>query len=147
MSEEQVLLRRAAMDLLSRREHSRGELAGKLRRRAESPDDLELVLDKLESDRLLSDERYVESFINARIGRGYGPVRIRQELQQKGVDSELIRNALEATDTDWSALAVESRLRKFGEGRPVDNRDRNKQMRYLQYRGFDMDCIRKAVAG
>ncbi|MTI12922.1 regulatory protein RecX [Sansalvadorimonas verongulae] len=146
MTEEQTLLRRAAMELLSRREHSRQELFGKLRGRAESLEMLEGILDQLEEDRLLSDERFVESFVRSRIGRGYGPVRIRQELQQKGADSDLIVMALESAEVDWHELARESRQRKFGESAPVDNRDRSKQMRYLQYRGFDMDAIRSAIS-
>ncbi len=145
MSEQETLLRRAAMDLLARREHSRRELAGKLRGRVDSLDELEDVLDRLEEDHLLSDERFVEAFIRARAGRGYGSVRIRQELQQKGIDSENIQQGLEAFDVDWQRLAREARIRKFGTGQPVDNRDRNRQMRYLQYRGFDMDAIRSAM--
>ncbi|WP_281645220.1 recombination regulator RecX [Parendozoicomonas sp. Alg238-R29] len=133
------------MDLLSRREHSRKELSGKLRIRAESAEDLESVLNQLEENNLLSDERFVESFIRSRIGKGYGPVRIRQELQQKGAESEIIQVALEESETDWCKLAQESRRRKFGDGAPMDNRDRAKQMRYLQYRGFDMDAIRTAL--
>ena len=146
MTEEQSLIRRAAMDLLSRREHSRKELFGKLRSRAESVDCLEGVLDQLEEDRLLSDERFVESFVRSRIGRGYGPVRIRQELQQKGVEREVTYLALDAAEVDWCELARDSRQRKFGEAAPVDNRDRAKQMRYLQYRGFDGDAIRAALS-
>ncbi|MCL6271060.1 recombination regulator RecX [Sansalvadorimonas sp. 2012CJ34-2] len=145
MSEQETLLRRAAMDLLARREHSRRELFGKLRSRAESEDALETVLDRLEEDRLLSDERFVETFVRSRVNRGYGPVRIRQELQQKGIDSDNIQQGVDGLDADWYELACESRIRKFGSGKPVDNRDRNKQMRYLQYRGFDMDSIREVM--
>ncbi len=143
--EEQTLLRRAAMDLLARREHTRKELYGKLRNRAELVEDLDAVLSRLEEDRLLSDERFAESFVRSRVNRGYGSVRIRQELQQKGLDRERIALAMEELEVDWAEMACESRFRKYGEGAPVDNRDRARQMRYLQYRGFDMAAIQTAI--
>ncbi|CAM3808821.1 regulatory protein RecX [Parendozoicomonas haliclonae] len=145
MTEQDVLLRRAAMDLLARREHSRKELHNKLRGRAEEPEVLEQVLDRLEEDNLLSDGRFVESFVRARIGKGHGPVRIRQELQQKGIAGEECQIALEEADVDWYELARDCRQRKFGQATPVDNRDRARQMRYLQYRGFEMDAINHAI--
>ena len=150
-TEQKSLLRRAAIDLLARREHSRKELLNKLRSRAELLDELEEVLeevlDRLEQDGLFSDERFAESFVRSRIGRGHGPMRIRQELRQKGIENELCALAIEAADADWYELARACRERKFGTGKPKDYRERAKQMRYLQYRGFSMDAINEATSG
>ncbi len=148
-SEQGRLLRRAAMDLLARREHSRHELFTKLRQRCDCDDRelLDAVLDRLEQDQLLSDQRFAESFVRSRISRGHGPVRIRQELQHKGVTSELCQLVLEEADVDWFELAHDCRERRFGYAVVTDAKGKMKQMRYLQYRGFTTDVINTVIRG
>ncbi len=153
MSEQEKLLRRAAMDLLARREHSRRELLSKLQGRCTlfnqgtGIEVLEGVLDRLEQDNLLSDSRFAESFVRYRAGRGYGPVRIRQELMQRGIDSDLCRLYLESADLDWYDLAWACYERRFGSDICTCNKEKMKQIRYLQCRGFDMDMINTAIRG
>jgi regulatory protein len=53
--------------------------------------------------------------------------------------------ALEASDADWYELAREIRSRKFGRLKPADFKEKAKQMRFLQYRGFEPDHIQVAV--
>ena len=137
MSEDCSLkdIRRAAMDLLARREHSYSELVRKLSSRF--PENLVLeALQRLIDEGLQSDERFVESYIYSRQQRGYGPVRIRSELYQKGVDSELVVNFLFEDDDSWLKKAFEMRVKKFGEAVPHDAKSRAKQYRYLAQRGF-----------
>ncbi len=131
-------LRLQAMNLLARREHLRQELALKLSKRfgAEAADEIAVVLDELEGEDLLSDKRFTESYIRQRVGKGYGPDRIRQELRQKGVDGESLEIALEDADVDWVAQAAEVRLKKFGSSSPTDFKEKARQMRFLNYRGF-----------
>ncbi len=133
------------MDLLARREHSRKELWQKLRSRAETPEILEVVLGALEADRLLSDERFAESFVRSRVSRGLGPVRIKQELLQKGIAAELVSIQLEAFDEDWQQQAHEVNLKKFGTTPVKDPKEKAKRVRYLQYRGFHIDTIMAVV--
>src|SRR5690606_29880490 len=89
-----VAVRRGAMDLLARREHGRVELERKLRRRGASPELIEVALDRLAEEGLLSESRYLESYIASRARAGYGPLRIREELAQRGLPREAIEQAL-----------------------------------------------------
>ncbi|OQX36236.1 MAG: hypothetical protein B0D91_09405 [Oceanospirillales bacterium LUC14_002_19_P2] len=147
MSSSEAELRRAAMDLLARREHSRKELWQKLRSRAETPEVLEVVLGALEADRLLSGERFAESFVRSRVSRGLGPVRIKQELLQKGIAVDLVSIQLEVFDEDWQQQAREVNVKKFGTGPVKDPKEKAKRVRYLQYRGFNIDTIMAVVDG
>jgi regulatory protein len=135
----------AAVRLLSRREHSRAELARKLAARGVPEALVDEVLESLAARRLQSDARYAESLVASRIGRGQGPVRIRRELAERGVAATLIDAALEAADTDWSGLARETRARRFGAQVPGEWKERVRQSRFLEYRGFSGEQIRHAL--
>jgi regulatory protein len=135
----------AAVRLLSRREHSRAELARKLAARGAPEALVEEVLESLAARRLQSDARYAESLVTSRIGRGQGPVRIRRELAERGVAAALIDAALEAADVDWPGLARETRARRFGAQVPVEWKERVRQSRFLEYRGFSGEQIRHAL--
>ncbi|QJD60669.1 regulatory protein RecX [Pseudomonas sp. gcc21] len=134
--ETPVAIRRTALDLLARREHTRLELQRKLRQREAPADLLEVELDRLEDDGLLSDERFCEAYVHARSQRGYGPQRLRQEMRERGVAEHLIDSILRDEVYDWSALARETFHKRFPEGEARDARERAKQLRFMQYRGF-----------
>ena len=131
-------IRMQAMNLLARREHLRAELYHKLRKRfgAEAEVEIDAELDHLAGENLLSDERFAESYIRQRSGKGYGPDRIRQELRQKGLDGGLLEIAMEDAEVDWVAIAREVRLKKFGPAQPGDFKEKARQLRFLNYRGF-----------
>ncbi|MCG5514441.1 regulatory protein RecX [Ectothiorhodospira shaposhnikovii] len=135
----------AAIRLLARREHSRGELRSKLTERGLEQAAVEVALDRLESRGLLSDARFTESFVRHRVGQGHGPTRIRADLRQRGVADSLVQAVLDEAEADWEALARDVRIRRFGPALPVDYRERSKQMRFLQYRGFPTDIIRRVM--
>lgn len=139
-------VRRMAMDLLSRREHLREELSSKLGRRFEDRNLIEGTLDQLIEENLQSDQRYCDSYVRQRSGRGYGPQRIRQELRQKGAGADEISLAMEACETDWFELARQTRIKKFGPSEPADFKEKSRQMRFLQYRGFGGDCVQEAFS-
>lgn len=135
-------VRRAAMDLLARREHTRKELARKLNRKFSAvPDLIEEELGKLKAEGLQSDARLAEVFIRARKNRGQGPVKIKMELRGKGVDNETLGIAFDHCDVDWFALIEQVSRRKYGESAPSDARERAKRSRFLQQRGFNFDHI------
>jgi regulatory protein len=137
-------LRVRALQLLTRRDHSRAELKGKLAAEAESEEELDHVLATLQSERLLSDERYAAQRVAAR-GSRYGNARLKQELRQKGVTDEDIDTALpEAGDETERCRAIWAK--KFGH-LPETAEDRAKQMRFLQYRGFSGEAIRRVMRG
>lgn len=137
-------LRERALALLARREHSRAELARKLSAHGEA-DEIAALLDALEQERLLSDDRFAESLRNTRQGR-YGSLRLRQELRDKGVAAGRIAEEVErarAADLE-AARAVWDK--KFGTP-PTDARDRARQMRFLLGRGFPMEVAVRVVGG
>lgn len=138
-------IRRAALDILARREHSTLELKRKLDKRFGFSDLTRQVLEQLRNDRLLSDERFAESYIRYRSRTGFGPQRIAKELGERGV-SDLLASALVSEhDPDWVAAAKRERSKKFGDRPPVDQDDRLKQMRFLHYRGFSYEIIDQVV--
>ncbi len=140
-------VRRAAMNLLARREYAHAELAIRLSRRDMPAELVDAVLDDLSAENLLSDARFAESFIGAWAARGKGPTRIRHELERRGVSGDLIDNALEASGIDWAAVAKDVRHKRFGAPLPADFKDKARQMRFLQYRGFAADHIQAATGG
>ena len=133
-----------ALQLLTRRDYSRAELQKKLAAHAESAEELASVLDTLQGERLLSDHRYATQRVTARAGR-YGDARLKQELRLKGVSDDDIAAALpEGGDETERCLAVWQR--KFGQPAQTPE-ERAKQMRFLQYRGFSSEAIRRALRG
>ncbi len=150
------------MDLLARREHSFHELYAKLRRKfpsnstsadIENNDDAACELDnlikqqclQLAEENLQSDERFVESFINGRKAKGKGPLRIRQELEQKKIDADLLSIYLDDSDAEWECLAAEVYRRKFGDRRAGSYQEKTKRLRFMQYRGFSYELLAKLV--
>jgi len=131
------------MDLLARREHSRLELERKLGTRGFAEALVAEVLDELERDGLLSPDRFAESFIAARYAKGQGPVRIRRELAERGIEPEAAW--FDDDRFDWNALARTTRVRRFGRAQPADLKDKARQIRFLEYRGFSHDQIRQAL--
>ncbi len=135
-----------AIQLLSRREYSRGELTQQLGRMAEGLS-IESVLGSLEEEGYLSDQRFTESFIRMRIGQGHGLIRIRFDLQRKGIANDLMQTVFEDMDIDWYELAVEQYRRKYSQPFSAgDYKEHSKRMRFLSQRGFSMGEIQHAVA-
>ena len=133
------------MDLLARREHARLELRRKLMQRDFPADEVDAALDRLEADGLLSDERFAEVFVRQRAGRGYGPLRIRQELRERGVDDGVIAAALAPWAEQWLAVAARQHEKHFGR-QPEDAKERARQQRHLQSRGFGFDIIKEVIS-
>ncbi|UVL57557.1 recombination regulator RecX [Pseudomonas sp. B21-035] len=142
-----VAVRRTAMDLLARREHGRVELTRKLRQRGAPAELIDQELDRLTEEGLLSEARYLESFISYRSRSGYGPARIREELGQRGLHRGDIDQALRECGVDWSALLQDVWQRKFAGHLPVDPRSRAQQTRFLVYRGFSMESVGRLLSG
>ena len=136
-----VAVRRTAMDLLARREHGRVELTRKLRQRGALPEMIDTALDRLTEEGLLSESRYLESFVSYRSRSGYGPLRIREELSQRGLQRTDIELALRESGINWQEQLEDTWRRKFSGHLPIDARERAKQGRFLSYRGYSMEMI------
>lgn len=137
-------MREAALRLLARREHSRRELGLKLAQRGYDAETIEAVVAVLASERLVDDARFAEALVNSRRGRGQGPVRIRAALQEHHIEEATIEQALEAAGGDWLILASAVRKKRFGRP-PDDYRERARQARFLQYRGFTGEQVRRVL--
>lgn len=142
---ERRTLRKKAMDFLARRDYGAAELVGRLKAAGYDAVLAEGVVAELQADGLQDDARFVAAFLSAKAGRGTGPLRIRQALREKGVADAVIDAALAADDTDWREQARRVRRKKFGAAPPVDFKERARQMRFLQYRGFDYEQIDTAM--
>ncbi len=142
-----VAIRRTAMDLLARREHGRVELTRKLRQRGAPPELIDPALDRLTEEGLLCESRYLESFVSYRARSGYGPLRIREELSQRGLQRGDIEQALRECGFDWQEMLQETWQRKFAGHLPIDARERAKQGRFLSYRGYPLDLIGRLLSG
>jgi regulatory protein len=137
--------RRAALEHLARREHSRRELTRKLAARGFPDDVITSALDNLERTGALADARFTDSFVRSRVGKGQGPQRIRAELAQRGIAEDEADGVLRAADVDWLATIRAVRAKRFGPDLPRDYAERARQARFLQYRGFDAAQIRSAL--
>jgi regulatory protein len=138
-------LKARALRYLSGREHSRLELARKLSRYAEEGDDVEALLDFLEKNNWLSQERFAESLIHRKASR-YGNSRVMAELQNHGVaGEELAELKSKLADTEI-ARATEVWRRKFNRV-AQDAAERAKQMRFMLQRGFSQRAVRAAMQG
>ena len=137
--------RNSAMRLLARREHSRAELRGKLVGRGFENDSVEELLQGLEDQDLLSDERFAMSLIASRAETGYGPNRIGLELRNRGVSEELAREALAKAEVDWGQQVTDQAVRKFGSDPAQTFPEWARRAKYLERRGFGQDAIRLAI--
>ena len=133
------------MRLLAIREHSTAELARKLGQKGFDEAQVADLLVALAQENLLSNERFTECFINSRRERGSGPVKIKQELKQHQIPPELIARYLEPEAPVWVQEAARAREKKFGRQLPEDFKERVRQSRFLEYRGFSHEQIRTVM--
>jgi len=151
----ELSLRARALQYLARREYSRAELRGKLLPHIQADADfeqafdssghvnLDTLLDDLTARGWLSDERATAQLVHAKRSR-FGTQRITHELRQKGIAEELISAALPALKESELAAARDVWQRKFGTA-PQDEKEKAKQVRFLQSRGFSLDAIFKVL--
>ena len=138
-------LKGRALRYLSMREHSRLELGRKLSRYAEEGDDVEALLDFLEQNNWLSQERFSESLVHRRSAR-FGNSRIMAELQSHGLGGEALKEVKAGLADTEMARARELWQRRFGTV-ATDPAERNKQMRFLMQRGFSQRAVFTALKG
>ena len=140
--DEPKAIRLKIMDFLSRREHSSREILNKMSNRVESKEMLLDSIKELIEDGLLSDERFAESYFQSRKNRGYGPLRIRNELKQKGVGDQIFFTL--SNEVNWHKYALEALRKKINGDLPTEIKGVLKLKRFLNYRGFDFQDIDRA---
>jgi regulatory protein len=138
VTESSVEIYTRALALLARREHSRQELRQKLLFRYPNQQILvSEVLSRLEEEAYQSDVRFVEAYVRARQIKGIGTQRLRQELRMRGIEDQVIEQALMSSPDDDDTLQWILRVwqKKFAT-LPADAKEKHRQVRFLLYRGF-----------
>jgi len=130
-----------AIELLSRREHSSKEIYQKLALRGYEQIDVVPIIDYLLENNYLSHERFAESVFRNRVGRGFGWRCIKNELSQKGIDSTQINELNNNQEIDWYIQVELAYNKRFDSSACLDQKDKEKRVRFLQYRGFSSDEI------
>ena len=123
------------MRMLVRREHSTLELTNKLTAKEFDQEDIDAVIALLIQQNYQSDERFAADFIQMRFNQGKGPIKISLDLKQRGIDR------FDMSEYDFYALAYKIRKQKFGQAVPSDFKEKAKQQRFLQSRGFSFEHI------
>ncbi|MDQ7073877.1 MAG: regulatory protein RecX [Gammaproteobacteria bacterium] len=121
------------------------ELRQKLRLRNFDSSEIEPVLQRLVDKNLQSEARFCEVFVRSRAERGYGPLRIRNELQQRGVTSELITEHLALYEFEWFDILQRLLEKRLAHGAELDRKGVAKQQRYLLGRGFCAEEVHKVL--
>lgn len=136
-------LQARAVGYLARREYARFELRDKLLATGAPRDEVESVLDELAAQGYLSDERFAHALVRQKHG-AYSQRSIAQTLKAKGVAGEVVAEALAGADADDAVTLVALWRRRFGRA-PADDRERARQVRFLQSRGFGLSAILKLL--
>lgn len=137
--------------LLAMREHSVKEISKKLFDKTEDSDGAEVsamiyaVIDDLVEKKYLSDERFAEVYVRSRMNRGFGPIKIKAELRNKGVSNNLIQDYLVESAGVWFDNAKLQYQKKYAAAPIIDYNDWTKRARFMQSRGFSMEQIQVTV--
>jgi len=127
--------------MLARREHSEQELLQKLQTKGFENEEIIELLAEFKEKNWQSDQRFSESFSRSRLHKGCGPVRIKMELRERGVDAS-IENVFDE-QPDWQLILAELSAKKYGNQPPKDMKERAKRTRFFQYKGFTHDMIKQ----
>lgn len=134
----------SALDALARRDYACEDLRRKLLEKGYDVVVVAPLLDALRVERLLDDRRYAENFVTYHAARGQGPLRVRSELRRHGLEETLVEECLDAFP-DWIAHLRKARQKKFGAKLPDNIADKQRQARFMGYRGYTSAQIRTAL--
>lgn len=140
-----------ALRRLAQREYGEEELRRKLLASSDNNQDVETVIGQMKQAGHLSDERFIEAYIQSRVRRGFGPIRICMELKEKGIRQEALEEVLVIWQSSWLSIAKRAIEKKYGERMRhlKQNPDADKkplmlaQKRFLLYRGFEPSTIQQ----
>ena len=141
-----VQVRKKALMLLSKREYSRKKLAEKLGQKINLGPCLDKLLDDLEKDGILSDERYVNAFLSSRKGR-YGHIKILYDLKNNGVQAVDLDRAKQILLRDELLRCRRVLHSKYGISISEDVKEIGKRSRFLMSRGFPRIVVEQLVRG
>lgn len=125
--------------MLARREHSQLEMFQKLRLKGFETDDISQMIEKFVDKNLQSDARFAASYIRSRVNKGFGPVKIKYELRERGIEGSL--DALSDERPDWVELLAVLNHKKYGASVPEEMKEKAKRMRFFQQKGYTSEMI------
>lgn len=139
-----------SLRLLAMREHSELQLWKKLEQREFDEIEISDAIEQLKAENFLSDSRFAESYLRSRKIKLYGPVKIRLELEERGVSDSIITRVMKQQDEfeeteDWFAIMQQAYYRKYGDSKAEDYTEKAKRCRYLQNRGFESQLITNLI--
>lgn len=138
-----------ALDYLSRREYGSTELFNKLTAFGYEDSLVSVALEQLQANNLQCDQRYTEAYIRSRSNRGFGPNKIKIELNQKWIDEGLvlatIHSLLEEGELDWRQIIQDEYQKKYRNTVPNNYNEWTKRARFLQGRGFTFEQINAII--
>lgn len=137
-------LRSLAFALLAKREYSAADLKSKLLDAGGDSSAVEQLIGELSHSHYQSDERMAGMLVRQNIRKGRGMARIQQDLKKHQIDPELAQQELQ--EVNWLQQAMDLRVKRFGQELPDDPKEKNRQLRFLQYRGFSLDICFKAIS-
>lgn len=135
----------AAVGYLSRRDHAEKELRQKLKGRGYSEQGVAEAIAYCCDYNWLDDARYAAMMMRNGVAKGWGALRIRQEMKMKGVHDTIISQVMEECETDWYEHARDVARRKFGQSKMDTPKEKARRFRFMQYRGFDFEQINYAL--
>lgn len=138
-----------ALRILTGRDHSKYELAQKLKQRGFAPEDIEKAISECERLDYINDERTSRVYIRQLILKGYGLNRIRHAMNKKELRGECIQNILSETVSDaderiGAERILKKNIKRFERENDLKKR-RNKIYRFLYARGFSQETISKLM--
>lgn len=138
-----------ALQILTPRDHSVLELRRKLIKRRIDSAKIDAIVEYLLEFDYLSDERFTETYVKQRINKGDGPLKIRANLQQRGIDESLIVDALEIDEEEWVAHARNVVQKRYGavegESPTLGFNEWSKRGKFLTNRGFPAHLVRQIL--
>ena len=136
-----------AVSLLATRARSTAELTRRLAGQGYLPDTVEMVLYKLEKERLTDDAAFAKAWVENRAARGVGKMRLKQELRLKGIQEGETEEALASLDEDTAAAqatALASKLLRRHRAAPAQEK-RRKVITAMQRRGYSYGEAARAL--
>lgn len=134
----------AAAGMIGRQALSKAELTRRLVRRGAEASDAQAAADWLEDIGAVDDPAYAAALARHYGQRGYGPARVRQELQRRGVSRELWEEALD--ELPDSSGILDALIQKRCRGDLSDPREIKRLSDGLMRRGFSWGEVKAALS-
>lgn len=132
---------------LNRRERTEAEVRARLAGEEIESSAIEEVISTLADHGALDDARYASLFAeDKRELEQWGSDRIRRTLLDRGIDRDLVDEALRAEDSDTELDRALVLLRRRFAGPPRDRRERDRALGVLLRKGYDSELAVEALA-